>query len=152
MDPWTMSSILQSLASEDPELALNLIKKMPSGPERAKREISFANNLAMQGKTAEALEIVKNSLARQPGKEKEVLLSEVANLSSSPDFAARMGEVLPPGVALTVADLAGVGKRSGRTDPVRLTKLLKSAEDQSNYLVGANGNWRSAGGRHSENS
>jgi hypothetical protein len=135
MEQWTMTNLLQNLASDDPALARSLIDKMPSGPERASREISFAGNLAQQGKTAEALELVKSALARQPGKEKEVFLNEAGNMMySSPNFIARMVEVLPPGVELTVADVTNLGNRSGRSDPVGLAKLLKSADDQSAYL------------------
>ncbi|MEO5914900.1 MAG: hypothetical protein ABIS50_11750 [Luteolibacter sp.] len=137
MEQWTMTTMLQTLASNDPALARSLIDKMPSGPERASREISFAGNLAQQGKTAEALELVKSALARQPGKEKEVFMDEAGKMYNSPNFITRMAEVLPPGVELTVGDVTNLANRSGRSDPVGMAKLLKSADDQSAYLENA---------------
>ena len=136
IEQWTMANVLQNLASTDPALARSLIDKMEPGPERAKREISFAGNLAQQGKTTEALELVKSALAQQPGKEKEVFLNEAGNMMySSPNFITQMVEALPTGVELTVEDVKNLGGRSGRSDPVGMAKLLKSADDQSAYLA-----------------
>lgn len=150
MEQWTMTSVLQNLASNDPALARSLIDKMPSGPERASREISFAGNLAQQGKTTEALELVKSALARQPGKEKEVFMNEAGNMYSNPNFIAQMAEVLPAGVELTLVDITNLANRSGRSDPVSMAKLLKSTDDQSAYLEEAIRNLGSRGTKPNE--
>lgn len=150
MEAWTMSSVLQNLASDDPALARSLIEKMPSGPERANREISFARDLTQQGKTAEALELVKNALARQPGQEKEVFLIEAGKMNGSQNFIVRMAEALPPGVELTVGDVTSLSNRSGWSDPVGLAKLLKSPDDQTSYLETAIRNLGSRGTKPNE--
>ena len=138
-DQALMGRTLQSLASTDPELARSLIGKMEEGPERAKREMGFGGALAQQGKTAEALELMKSAMAQQPGgKEKEFVINEASSylMSGNPAFALLVAE-LPPGSELNVEDVKKISDRMWRADPVNMAKLLKTPEDQVTYLEGA---------------
>lgn len=135
VEQWTMSNLLQNLALTDPKLARSWIEKMEAGPERAKREISFAGMLSQQGKTGEALELVKSAMAQQPGKEKEFFMNEAGNLMySNPNLISQVAASLPEGMELTVEDVRKLGERSGRTDLITMAKLLKSPDDQVSYL------------------
>jgi len=139
MEQGILNRSLQSLATTDPELAWSIIGKMEEGAERAKREMGFAGALAQQGKTADAVELMKNAMAQQPaGKEKEFLISEASGylMSGNPAFTQLVAE-LPPGSELNLEDVKKISERSWRSDPVNIAKLLKNPDDQVTYLEGA---------------
>lgn len=138
IDQWAINSAMQNLSASDPELARSLIDKMDVGPERAKRELAFADALSRQGKAAEALDLLKSAMAQHAGKEKEFLLNE-ASMYGGRNLASQIAEALPAGMEWTVDDvkkLSGSGQWQGQ-DVVNMAKFLKTPEDQSLYLVEA---------------
>ena len=132
---FSMSNLLQNLATADPTLARSLIEKMEPGKERAERELAFAGTLSQQGKTGEALELLKSAMAQQPGKEKEFVLEQTSNLMyNNVEFALQLANQLPAGAEFTKEDVLKLSNRGAQTDLVSLAKFLKSPEEQAAYL------------------
>jgi hypothetical protein len=138
LDDWAMNNALQNLATTDPAAARELLGKMEDGPAKAKRELSIAGTLAQQGKTAEAMELLKSAMAQQPGKEKEFLINEGGNLIyNNPTLITQMAAALPAGSELTLEDVKKLNERGYRNDPVNMAKLLKTPDEQATFLEGA---------------
>lgn len=140
VEQWTVSNILQNLANTDSAMARSWVDKMEPGQEQTRLQWSLAGTLNQQGKSDEAIELAKASLAQQAGKEKEFFINQAGNLMyNNAEFAIKVAELLPPGSEMTKDDAIKLSERSGQSDMINISKLIKSPDDQVAYLEDAIG-------------
>ncbi len=146
VDGYAMSNILQATTLTDPKLAWSWIEETEDPRERAERSVAFARVVNQKGNASEAMEIVKNAMALQPGKEKDFFMSvATSSYDGNIDFALQMQSLLPQGMEMTKDDVLRLRGRSTALDWVGIAKFLPASEERAAYLVDAIKDLRESG-------
>jgi len=106
------------------------LEKIPDGEKKAELQASTANNLLQRGDTDGAKEWMIRAIAQSPGKEKEIFLKGIENMTyNNPEGISVFAALLPENVEMTAKDLENSARTSLYTGGNGLASVADAIRD-----------------------